>query len=72
MLESMSGSTEPWTGPAQGPGEQEGTSSLPQSSPVAGTLLDKQALEKARSHRAVQHTFTAVGVQQMPSWDIKL
>ena len=33
---------------------------------------DKQALEKARSHRAVRHTFTAVGVQQRSSWDIKL
>ena len=69
MLESMSGSTEPWTGPAQGPGEQEERSSRLHSSPVAGTLLDKQALEKARSHRAVQHTFTATGVQQMSSWD---
>ena len=69
MLESMSGSTEPWTGPAQGPGEQEETSSRLHSSPVAGTLLGKQALEKARSHRAVQRTFTAAGVQQMSSCD---
>ena len=69
MLESMSGSTEPWTGPAQGPGEQEETSSRLHSSPVAGALPGKQALEKARSHRAVQRTFTAAGVQQMSSWD---
>ena len=69
MLESMSGPAEPWTGPAQGPGEQEETSSRLHSSPVAGTLLGKQALEKARSHRAVQRTFTAAGVQQMSSWD---
>lgn len=54
----------PW-----GPGEQEGMSSLPHSSPVAGTLLDKQALEKARIRRAVQHTFRAAGVQQRSSWD---
>ena len=65
----MSGSTEPWTGPAQGPGEQDGTSSLPHSSPVAGTMLDKQALEKARIRRAVQHTFRVAGVQQRSSWD---
>lgn len=54
--------------PCPGSGEQEGDELCLHSSPVAGELLDKQALEKARSHRAVQHTFTA-GVQQMSSWD---